>query len=84
MSVIRRGTVRRHAAMGSVIVLILTLAATTTAAAVPMGRWADRTAGVPWRLAGPGWSVVEYSAASLRGTAMDWPAAAQYWRSWMQ
>jgi hypothetical protein len=69
MSVLSRGTVRRHAAISSVTVLILTLAATTTAAAVPLARSADRTAGVPWRLAGPGWSVAEYSAASLRGTA---------------
>jgi len=45
------------------------LAGSTAAASVPLARSDDRAARVPWRLAGPGWSVAEYSAASLSGAA---------------
>ena len=68
-SVIRGGILRRLAATGSMAVLVLAVAATNTAAAVPLARSVGHALRVPWRLAGPGWSVIEYSAASLSGTA---------------
>ena len=64
--VVRSGFVGRRAAAGAIV---LALAATTAAVAVPPARAADGAAGVPWRLAGPGWSVAEYSAAALHGPA---------------
>jgi hypothetical protein len=48
---------------------ILALGCMSVVAAVPAARAADRAAGVPWRKAGPGWSVAEYSAAPLHGGA---------------
>jgi hypothetical protein len=62
----QRGSAARRAAVGAVV---LVLAGAGLAAAAPSARSADRAGGVPWRLAGPGWSVVDYSAASLSGPA---------------
>lgn len=61
----RHDAVARRAAIG---VAMLALAGTTMAAAAPAARPGARAPGAPWRLAGPGWSVAEYSAASLQGT----------------
>ena len=60
----RDGSVARRVVAGAAA---LALAGTVMAAATPPARSAERAAGVPWRLAGPGWSVVEYSGASLNG-----------------
>ena len=52
----------------------LCLAVLAAACAVPSAAAGDgvagsRAAAVPWRKAGPGWSIAEYSAASLPGAA---------------
>jgi len=49
------------------IAMAVLAVAGTTAAAAPAARPGVRASRVPWRLAGPGWSVAEYSAASLAG-----------------
>jgi hypothetical protein len=61
------GRVRHQVAARFAAVLFLTLACIVTTAAVPTARAADRAGRVPWQLAGPGWSIVEYSAAPLDG-----------------
>jgi TolB protein len=61
----------RWRAVGRSIGLILSLlavAGTAAATAAPTMRSGQHVAKVPWRRAGPGWSVVEYSAASLSST----------------
>jgi len=47
------------------ILSLLAVAGTAAATAPPTMRTGQHVAKVPWRRAGPGWSVVEYSAASL-------------------
>jgi hypothetical protein len=62
----QRGSMARRAVAGAAVIA---LAGTAMAAVAPPARSADRVASVPWRRAGPGWSVVEYTAASESGAA---------------
>jgi hypothetical protein len=62
-----RSRAQYSSAVSRVASSLLALGCVTAAAAVPTAHAADRAARVPWRQAGPGWSVAEYSAASLHG-----------------
>ncbi len=57
----------------------LALTGTTAAASAPAAFPAGRVPPVPWREAGPGWTVVEYSTASLPGSTNPAPGPTTFY-----
>lgn len=64
---IRRLT-RRHFFVAAVSALVLAIAGVPAVASGQPSLSGPRAGRVPWRQAGPGWSVVQYSAAAISGS----------------
>lgn len=62
------GVIRRYLTIASLTALMFAIAGIPAAASAHQSVTAPRAGRVPWRQAGPGWSVVEYSTASTPGS----------------